>query len=138
MSFIEQKWAANQEKTASIKSFPGLVLNWSDFEGKKLRKVHPLKDGSGHLLMMDDGSFTIAARIDPTTHQILEGIQALRPDLESRLPEAYRILDEKVQLDKEMSRKARMEKILEAIRNNMSEIPDLKEEIVKLVRDLPD
>jgi hypothetical protein len=137
MSSIEEKWAANEEKTAAIKSFPGLFLNWSECLGKKIKKVVPLADGTGAALMMEDGNFTVAQKIDPTTHQILEVIQSFRPELESSLPEAYRKLDEKVALDKEMTRKARMEKILGAIRNNMAEIPELKEEITKLIKQLP-
>lgn len=87
--------------------------------------------------MMEDGFFTVAPKIDPIIHQILEGIQSLRPELEPRLPEAYRQLDEKVAMDKEVTRKARLEKILGAIQNNMAEIPELKEEITKLIRRLP-
>ncbi len=137
MSSIEQKWAANDEKTAFIKSFPGLFLSWSECLGKKVKEVVPLKDGAGAALMMEDGTFTVAPKADPTIHQILEAIRSLRPELESRLPEAYRKLDEKVALDKEMTRKARLEKILGAIQNNMAEIPELKEEITKLIRRLP-
>jgi len=137
MSSIERKWAANEEKTAFIKTFPGLFLDWTEAVGRKIKKVVPLKDGTGAILMMEDATFTVASRIDPTIHQIYEGIQSLRPELESRLSEAYHNLDEKVFQDKEMSRKARLEKILGAIRNNIAEIPELKEEIEKLVRKLP-
>ena len=137
MSSIEEKWAANEEKTAFIKTFPGLFLDWTEAVGRKIKKVVPLKDGTGAILMMEDATFTVASKIDPTIHQIYEGIQSLRPELESRLSEAYHNLDEKVFQDKEMSRKARLEKILGAIRNNIAEIPELKEEIEKLVRKLP-
>jgi len=133
-SSIEQKWAANEEKTAFIKTFPGLFFSWTESVGRKIKKVVPLKDGTGSVLLMEDTTFTVVSKIDPTIHQIYEGIQSLRPELESRLPEAYRNLDKKVFQDKEMSRKARLEKILGAIRNNMAEIPELKEEIEKLVR----
>jgi hypothetical protein len=137
MSSIKQKWAANEEKTAFIKSFPGLFLSWSECLGKKIKKVVSLKDGTGAALMMEDGSFTVAPKIDPIIHQILEVIQSLRPELASSRPEAYRKLDEKVAQDKEMTRKARLEKILGAIRNNLTEIPELKEEITKLISQLP-
>jgi hypothetical protein len=137
MSAIEKKWAANEEKTAFIKAFPGLFLNWPEALGKKIKMVVPLKDGTGAVLLMDDGTFTVASKIDPTIHQIYEGIQSLRPELESRLSEAYRNLDKKVLQDKEMTRKARLEKILGAIQNNLAEIPELKEEIEKLIRRLP-
>jgi hypothetical protein len=134
MSSIEQKWAANNEKTAFIKHFPGLLLNWPECLGKKVKKVVPLKDGVGVALMMEDGAFTVAPKIDPPIHQIYEAIQSFRPELESRLPEAYRTLDEKAAIDEEMTRKARLENILGAIRNNMAEMPELKEEIAKLMR----
>jgi len=137
MSAIEEKWAANDQKTALIKVFPGLFLTWSDTPGKRINKVVSLKDGSGAVLLMEDGTFTVASKIDPTIHQIYEGIQTLRPELEPRLSEAYRNLDKKVLQDKEMTRKARLEKILGAIQNNLPEIPELKEEIEKLIRRLP-
>ncbi|HTN43516.1 MAG TPA: hypothetical protein VMN77_06930 [Nitrospiria bacterium] len=137
MSAIEEKWAANEEKAAYIKKFPGLFLNWSEALGKKINKVVPLNDGIGAVLLMEDGTFTVVSKIDPTIHQIYEGIQSLRPELEPRLSGAYRTLDEKVLRDKRMTSKARLEKILGAIRNNMSEIPELKEEIEKLIRSLP-
>lgn len=136
MSSIEQKWAANEVKTAFIKSFPGLFLSWSQCTGKRIVKIVPLRDGIGSVLLMEDGTFTVAGRIDPTIHQILEGIQALRPELESRFLQAYRDLDEKIALEKEMTRKARLEKILGAIQNNMAELPELKEEISKLLKRL--
>lgn len=138
MSSIEEKWAANDEKVAFIKQFPGLFLNWSECLGKRLKKAIPLKDGIGTVLAMEDGAFTVAHKIDPTAHQMLEGIQSIRPELESHLAEAYRTLDQKVERDKEMARRARLDKILGAIRNNISEIPELKEEITKLLRQLPD
>jgi hypothetical protein len=137
MSSIEEKWAANEEKAAFIKTFPGLFLSWSEAAGKKIQKILPLKDGVGAVLLMEDSTFTVVSKIDPTIHQIYEGIQSLRPELESRLSGVYRGLDEKVFRDKEMARKARLEKILGAIQNNMAQIPELKEEIEKLIRNLP-
>ena len=137
MSSIEEKWAANDQKTAFIKTFPGLFLSWSLTVGKKINKVVSLKDGTGAVLLMEDGTFTVVSKIDPTIHQIYEGIQSLRPELEAHYSEAYRKLEEKVLQDKEMSRIARLEKILGAIRNNMAEIPELKAEIENLIRKFP-
>jgi hypothetical protein len=137
MSTIEEKWAANEEKAAFIKTFPGLFLGWPEAVGRKIKKVVPLKDGLDAVLLMEDATFTVASKIDPAIHQIYEGIQAIRPELESRLSEAYHLLDKKVFKEKEMTRKARLEKILGAIRNNMAEIPELKEEIEKLIQGLP-
>ena len=137
MTSIEEKWAANDRKTAFIKTFPGLFLSWPEALGKKIKKVSPLKEGAGVVLMMEDETFTVVSKIDPAIHQIYEGILSLRPELEPHLSEAYRKLDEKVMEDKEMTRKARLEKILGAIRNNMAEIPELIEEVEKLVKELP-
>lgn len=137
MSSIQEKWAANEEKVAYVKQFPGLFLDWAESVGFKVKKVIPLSDRTGAVLSMSDGSFTVVQAIDPTVHQILEAIQALRPELETRYSEAYRTLDQKVARDRELARKARMEKILGAIRNNVSEIPELKGEIKELLEHLP-
>jgi len=114
-----------------------LQLIGQAYSNKEIAKVFPLKSGTGTVLAMEDGTFAVTSKIEPVIHEIYDAIQLLRPEMESIRPEAYRILDEKVALDKEMARKARLEKILGAIRNNISELPELKEEISKLMKQLP-
>lgn len=136
MSSIEEKWAANEVKVALIKKFPGLFLAWNELSGRTVKKVMPLKDQKAVILALEDGGFTVAQNLDPAAYQILEGIEALRPDLQARVSEAYRALDEAIRTEKELARRARLEKIVGAIKANISEMPELKEEISRILREL--
>jgi uncharacterized protein YhaN len=83
-----------------------------------------------------DGCFLIeVSGRKPTPADILKALWLLR----DRLPEhaaAYAKLDELAAADRELTRLARKENILGAIRNNIAMLPELYEEIPRLLDEL--
>ena len=130
----EEKWKANQEKVAFMKRFPGLTLAWEQVQGKQIQTVAPLSSKAGAaVLVFADGTFAIASPLAPQPWELSEALGAARPHLEQRHREAYSEYDRLVRKDKEALRRARLEKILGAIRNNVQQIPELKDRLRRLL-----
>lgn len=131
-----EKWQANREKVTYAKSFPGLLSAWSEVRGKRVETVVPVDDRAFFVLIFDDKTFLITGVSESEPAQILEALRAARHVLEPVYPEAYRSLDQHTLRDKELTRKARLENILGAIRNNLAQIPELPSELEKLLNEL--
>lgn len=133
---VEEKWKANQAKVAYMKKFPGLVPAWGKARGKTIVTVTPLpskKDAA--VLGFSDGTFAVAPPLAPEPWELAEALAAARSDLEPRHRAAYAEYDRLVNKDREALRAARLEKILGAIRNNLDQIPELKDRIRQLVKE---
>ena len=135
---LEEKWKANQEKVAFAKRFPGLKKTWEECEGKRLIHVITLEKHKGAVLIMEDMTFTIVSTIDPDPAPLQEGILLAKEYLAQTYEAAYQELERLTELDRDLTRRSRLEKILGAIQNNISQIPDLKNEIRQLLDQLPD
>lgn len=133
---VDDKWKANMEKVAFIKAFPGLLHNWEQLAGKTIEAVTPLKSKAGvAALVFTDGSFIVAPALAAEPYELGEALQATRRYLEPRHQEAYVGYDQLVKKDKDAQRSARLENILGAIRNNMEQIPELKDRLKDLVKE---
>ena len=55
--------------------------------------------------------------------------------LETAQPEAYAELDRRIAVEREAMRLARMEKVLGAVETNLPQIPELREELRRLLGD---
>jgi hypothetical protein len=131
---VQDKWKANQAKVAFMNAFPGLTLSWPAVQGKTVEAVAALSGRpGGAVLVFSDGSFVVAPPIAPEPWELGEGLQAARTALEPRHPQAYRDLDRLVLQDKDAQRAARLEKIIGAIKNNLEQIPELKDRLRRLV-----
>jgi hypothetical protein len=73
--------------------------------------------------------------VDTQPKELGEGLAAARSALEPRHPEPYKEYDRLVKQDKDATRAARLEKIIGAIRNNLEQIPELKDRIRQLVKE---
>ena len=132
----EAKWKANKKKVAFMKQFPGLLTRWEETEGKALERVVPLPSKAGHAaLVFSHGHFVIASPPDPEPLEIAAGLAALRPLLVSTYARAYAEYDRLVFDDRDALRVARLENIIGAIRNNMQDIPELKDRLRGLVKE---
>jgi hypothetical protein len=74
--------------------------------------------------------------VEPAPADILRVLAVLRPLLEEHYREAYAQLDELAATDAELARQARMSNILGAIRNNIAQMPELYEQIPRLLDEL--
>ena len=134
MSYIEKKWQTNTEKVAFAQSFPGRVTQWESLLGKRLKGVVPFQAQSeGVVLVFDDGAFFTASSVPDTPQTTMAALEAARELLEPFHAEAYGKLSELTEHDREMSRLARMERIVDAVRNNMGQMPELEAALRELL-----
>jgi len=132
----DEKWKANMEKVAFMKAFPGLLRHWEALAGKTVEAVTPLKSKAGAAaLICTDGSFVVLPPLTTEPYELGEALQAGRSYLEPKHPEAYIGYDQLLKKDKDAQRTARLENILGAIRNNMEQIPELKNRLKDLVKE---
>jgi diglucosylglycerate octanoyltransferase len=132
----EEKWKANMEKVAFMKQFPGLAGSWEQIAGRTIESVTPLPLKPGYAtLVFTDGSFIVVPPLDTQPKELGEGLTTARTLLEARHSEPYKEYDRLVKQDKDATRVARLEKIIGAIRNNLEQIPELKDRIRQLVKE---
>ncbi|MCS6290935.1 MAG: hypothetical protein H8K10_18410 [Nitrospira sp.] len=132
----DDKWKANMEKVAFMNAFPGLLRHWEALAGKTVEAVTPLKSKAGAAaLICTDGSFVVLPPLTTEPYELGEALQAGRSYLEPKHPEAYIGYDQLLKKDKDAQRTARLENILGAIRNNMEQIPELKDRLKDLVKE---
>ena len=132
----EDKWKANMEKVAYLKAFPGFLHNWEELTGKTVEAVTPLKSKAGAAaVVFTDGSLIVVPALAAEPYELGEALQASRRYLEPKHREAYVAYDQLAKKDKDAQRAARLENILGAIRNNMEQIPELKDRLKELVKE---
>lgn len=131
ISKTEEKWKINRQKNEFARTIPCKVLPNDTL--KILYKTSLPSAKSIELCVYENHTFSLS---EPNAFEdaqlVIECVELVRPYLEAFYPDFYQEYDRWVQLDKEATRKARLEKILGAIANNMAEIPELKDEIIKL------
>ncbi len=131
----EEKWEANRSKVTFALGFPGRLADWQDAVSKTIDAVLPVSLASGSVVLFSDGTFLITPRADAEPALVLAALAAARPRLEPRYPDAYATLDRLIARDREVTRLARLGKILGAIRQNAGDIPELKDAVQRLLND---
>lgn len=138
MSYIKEKWQANIDKVAFAKAFPGRQQEWEAAVGKTVEATVPVPTAEEPVVIVfTDGDFLIAPKLKDTPKEILLALKEAKPALERFHAEAYRRLEELSARDREMTRRARMERIVDAVRNNIDKMPGLKEALVELLAGHP-
>ncbi len=127
----EAKWEANRAKVAFAMAFPGLLTDWKDAQGKTIDSVVPA--GETTVVVFTDGTFGLIPVREQDPASVVAALAAVRPRLESMRADAYATLDRLDANDREVARRARLEKVLGAIRHNAREIPELKDAVRRLV-----
>src|SRR5512146_1799218 len=132
----EDKWKANLEKVAFMKQFPGLLGHWEALGGKTVEAVIPLKGKQGGAaIIFTDGTFTVAPPMVTEPYELAETLAVARRLLEPKHHHSYMDYDRLVQQDKDALKAARLEKIIGAIENNLTQIPELKDRLKALVKE---
>ncbi len=131
----ESKWKANQDKVAFLKTFPGWLSSWDQGIGTTIEQVLPI---AGHApystLMLSQGHFTVVPPVQAEPQILTAALLVARPHLESQRREAFAEYDRLSAIDREAGRQARLENILNAIDNNVEQIPELKSHLRELVQ----
>jgi hypothetical protein len=134
----EDKWKANLEKVAFMKRFPGLLESWEALDGKTIQAVIPLKGKQGAAaIIFSDGTFAVAPPMLTEPYELAETLTVGRSLLEPQHRNAYVEYDRLAKNDKEALKRARLEKIIGAIENNLEQIPELKQRLKALVKEWP-
>jgi hypothetical protein len=126
--YAEEKWKASEEKVAYAKAFPSLMTT---DEAKPVAKTFPLKNAT--LVLFDDSTFTFQPLDTMNVSWYMDNLREAKTHLYDLHKEAFDKLDELIKRDAELTRLSRMEKILGAIVNNIVEIPELRDEIPKVL-----
>jgi hypothetical protein len=126
----EEKWAANREKVAYAMAFPGLLRDWNAARGKAVDTV--IESGEVRVVVFTDGTFLLASARDLDPAAVVAALATARARLEPPHAEGYATLDRLAARDRDLSRRARLENILGAIRHNAADIPELKDAVRRL------
>ena len=130
----EEKWKANLQKVAFLKTFPGWLSSWEQGVGSSIEHVIPIPEQATHtVLLLSEGKFIVTPQAHEEPQMVTAGLLAARPQLELTHSEAFQQYDHLTQLDQEAGRTARLENIINAIDNNLDRIPELKTRIRELV-----
>ncbi len=130
----EEKWKANLDKVAYLKTFPGWLANWKQAVGSTIEEIIPIPNQDAHtVLLLSQGKFIVTPQAHHEPQMVTAGLLAARPQLEPIHAEAFQEYDRLTHVDQEAGREARLENILNAIDNNLERIPELKSHIRKLV-----
>jgi hypothetical protein len=121
-----------KDKQEFAAHFPGL-LTADAAVGKTVARV--LTVGHYQLLIFTGGGFLVTGSSHLTTEEWLALLDAAREALEPLHAEAYAELDRRIALEAEAMRLARMEKVLGAVENNLPQIPELREELRRLLEE---
>jgi len=131
ISKTEEKWKINRQKNDFARTIPCKIE--PDNNLKTIYKTFLPSAKNVELCIYENNTFSLSqSNTFDDAQLVIESIEIVRPYLEKHYPDFYQEYDKWVLLDKEATRKARLEKILGAIANNMAEIPELKDEIIKL------
>lgn len=90
---------------------------------------------SNAVVIFSDGTFVVAAPPDIEPADLISALLTARPFLETHHANAYETLDQYIASDKETQRMARLENIMGAIRNNLPQIPELKDELRRFLEE---
>ena len=130
----EEKWKANLQKVAYLKTFPGWLSAWKQGIGSTIEEVISIPDQDAHtVLLLSQGKFIVTPQAHDEPQMVTAGLLAARSRLEPTHAEAFQEYDRLTEVDQEAGRTARLENILNAIDNNLERIPELKAHIRKLV-----
>lgn len=133
--YVEKKWKTNAEKVAFAKSFPGRLTDWRPAAGKRIEHVVTLEGREVGAVIFPDGAFICIPSPEPEPADLIRTLLACKPFLQPYHKGAYEELDRWIATDREMQRMARLENILGAIRNNLPQIPELREALRKFLDD---
>lgn len=135
MTGTERPGNEGVNRVALVRSFPGLLQHPDEAVGRVVREVVFVEKSPALavLLFVDDSFAVIRGSGAPTTVDLTHGILAVRPFIEACYSHAYRHLDSLIVEESEMARRARVANILAAIESNVPNLPELLDEIHRLL-----
>lgn len=127
-SIVQEKWVLNRRKNEKARELRQFALDQPQAQEPELTLEKPatLKAyGDGYLYLGDSGVWDHPDRIWALIDQLQDW-------LATHHPEYWKALRHLQAQDAEAARHARLAKILGAIGNNLDDLPELKDEIIRL------
>jgi len=131
-SYSQSAIDRRRERLAFLERFPGFLADWQAAQGKRVLSVVPLTDGS-FLVAFDDGAYLMAAAPTVSADTRQAALLAARAALEPFHAPAFAELDRLLASEREAMRFARMEKVIGAVRTNLPNIPELRDELQRVL-----
>jgi diglucosylglycerate octanoyltransferase len=129
----EEAMERRKARIAFILAFPGRLERWEQAVGKSVAHVQT-GAGGATLVLFGDGTFLVAGPWTGAPDELQALLSDARAALEPHQPDAYAQLDALQAAEAEAMRLGRMEKVLGAVRNNLPQIPELREALLELLQ----
>ena len=120
-----------REKFAYLEAFPGLLRCWDEVAGKTIASVVTAEEEC--IIVFTDGCFLVARPGPVSGDALLKAVEAARSALSTHQADAFAELDRRAAAEGEAMRLARMEKVLGAVETNLPRVPELREELRRLL-----
>jgi hypothetical protein len=129
--FSEIALQRRKEKQRYVLEFPGRLAGWAQAPGKTVETV--VEAACGSVVLFTDGTFVVTATPIEGTEPLLEALQAARDCLGRHHAGALTELDHRISAEREAMRLARVEKVVGAVETNLTNSPELREQLAKLL-----
>jgi diglucosylglycerate octanoyltransferase len=129
--YSEAALERRREKFAYAEEFPGLLKEWREVAGKTVEAVAVAEEA--RVVLFTDGCFLVARPGPAAGEPLMAAIESVREALRKHRPEALDQLDRLAASEREAMRLARMEKVLGAVETNLPQVPELREELRRLL-----
>lgn len=130
--YSEQALELRREKSEYAAAFPGLLRDWREARGKSVEAV--CGTGRASVLVFGDGSFIVGEPGPAGAEELLQALDSAHAVLGRHAPDAVKELDRRIGAEREAIRLARMEKVLGAVETNLPQIPELREQLLLLLK----
>lgn len=127
-SIVKQKWELNRRKNEKARELESYSLSEARHEKPVKAISQPVAAyayADGYLYVSDDAIWQYPDRLWQLLEQLKEWVNLHHP-------EYWQEVQALMEQDTEAARQARIAKIMGAIGNNMDDLPELKDEIIKL------
>jgi hypothetical protein len=131
--YSEAALERRREKFEYAASFPGLLASWGEAAGKTVECVSGPAEAP--VVVFTDGCFLVARPGPASGDALLEAINAAREALSTHRRRELEELDRRIAAEREAMRLARMEKVLGAVETNLPHIPELRNELKRLLEE---
>lgn len=135
MPDAERQRYGSDSRSSLIRTFPGMLHHPGEAAGRVVRIVLVVDNAPALVVILfdDDTFLPMRGSAAPSTIDLAHAIHTVRPHLEARYGQAYRQLDAVMAEESDVARRARVANILGAIEANVPRLPELLDEIPKLL-----
>jgi hypothetical protein len=129
----EEAMEKRKARLAFVRDFPGRLESWAEAAGKRVAQVHTGPNATS-LILFHDGTFLVTGAWAGPPDDLQTLLLDARSVIEPFQPAAYAQLDMFRGEEAEAMRLGRMEKVVGAVQNNLTQIPELRAALLALLQ----